>query len=489
MRELFYFYSMDGIDWFKNRGYLHITNKTPNSVRSSVKKYVTNSANIAKHSFTPLIYKQLKQRRYKSTILNGKNIRSHKSNKNGKIVSNTKIRKIHYSTHIDAHIYSYYSKVKIAPKYEAYLSQNMELSNAVTAYRSIKKENNLGHKNNIHFAKEVFDEIQSREKCVVLAFDIENFFPSLNHRMLKLIWAKIIGCKTLPKDHYNIFKSVTNYSYIRLSDLRKSNGQFDEKKLARLKNQNKNSFFYYIKELLESGITIYKNQRKHNNSLVGIPQGLPISALLANMYMLPFDEAIIHQLKNVYYRRYSDDIVIVCNEDQVEYVKDFVINKIKEIELNISIEKTEQTLFKQDNGKLQSYRMQDGKLIKNIPLNYLGFEFYGYQTLIKAKNLAAFYRKMKDSVRRKHKRAEKIKEKHLVDTAPIFKRKIYRLFSFKGEKKRDLASRKYRGNYISYAYKASNEMNAPEIKRQLRNHWRILQKTIRKYDFSNTEKN
>ena len=494
---------MDKKDWFKYRGYPHITNKIPFHLKLSIEKYVSNPENIAKHSFSPLIFKQLKQRRYKLSNHNGYMIRSHKNEKNDEMVSNTKVRDIHYPSHIDAHIYAYYAKEIISPKYEAYLSQNMELSNAVTAYRCIKKENGLGNKNNIHFAKEVFDEIRKREKCVVLAFDVKNFFPSLNHRMLKLIWAKIIGCKSLPKDHYNIFKASTKFSYIKLDDLRKSNRQFDEKRLAELRKQNKDCFFYDINELLDSDIIIYKNQRKHNGNLVGIPHGLPISALLANIYMLPFDEAIINQFKDAYYRRYSDDMIIICEENQVQTVKDFVFKQVEEIKLNISEEKTEETHFKIEDGKLQSYRMENNKLTKNIPLNYLGFEFYGYQTLIKSKNLASFYRKMKDAVKRKHRRAEKIKEKHLLDEAPIFKTKIYRLFSFKGAKKRKIPSKrseyqngklttksfmkKYRGNYLHYAYKAADEMNAPEIKRQVRNHWKILQKTISKYDFSNSE--
>ncbi|MBG6130547.1 hypothetical protein IWQ47_002023 [Aquimarina sp. EL_43] len=31
-------------------------------------------------------------------------------------------------------------------------------------------------------------------------------------------------------------------------------------------------------------------------------------------------------------------------------------------------------------------------------------------------------------------------------------------------------------------------MNAPEIKRQIKNHWKILQQTMKKYDFSNVKK-
>ena len=140
-------------------------------------------------------------------------------------------------------------------------------------------------------------------------------------------------------------------------------------------------------------------------------------------------------------------------------------------------------------------------MIKNIPLNYLGFEFYGYKTLVKSKNLAGFYRDLKDTIRRKSKRVEKINENKLLDESPLFKRKIYRLYSFKGTKSRLLDSkrseyingklvvkpflRKYRGNYIKYIYRASEEMNAPEIKKQIRGHWKILQSALRKYNFSN----
>ena len=342
---------------------------------------------------------------------------------------------------------------------------------------------------------------------MVLAFDIENFFPSLNHKKLKLIWSKILGTKSLPKDHYNIFKAVTKFSYVKLDDLKTVNGHFDEKYLAQLKKKEKHTFFENIKDLINSDITIYKNQKKKKGEITGIPQGLPISALLANIYMLPFDEEIINKLvkkENVFYRRYSDDIIAICNKDQIDKVNDFIINEIKKIELIISEEKTEKTLFKIDNNQLQSFEINENSLIKNKPLNYLGFEFYGYQTLLKSKNLASFYRDMKDTIRRKHNRVEKIKEKFLVDEAPIFKTKIYRLYSFKGEKKRLLPAkkvkyidgtqhieyynRKYRGNYIKYAYKAAEEMNAPEIKRQLRNHWKILQNTLNKYDFSNVRK-
>ena len=207
-------------DWFKDRGYPHFSNKTPVSVRKQVENYVSNPKKISKHSFFPLIFKEIKQRRYKTSNFNGEFKRSHKKYENGKIVSNTKIRNILYASHIDAHIYSYYTQKIITPKYEEYLKINPNLSNSITAYRQIETLDKLKFKNNVHFAKDVFDEIKKRKNCVALVLDIENFFPTLNHKKLKLAWAKILSLKTLPKDHFNLFKAITRFSYVKLNDLR-----------------------------------------------------------------------------------------------------------------------------------------------------------------------------------------------------------------------------------------------------------------------------
>lgn len=165
-------------DWFKNRGYLHFTNKTPLYTKGNVEKYVSNAQKIARHSFSPLILKHIKQRRYKNSSFNNIDRHSHKKVKNRKIVSNTKVRDILYATHIDAHIYSYYTKKIITPLYEKYLNENerKELSASVSAYRQIITHDNLKFKNNVHFAKDAFDEIKKRKECVALTFDIENFF-------------------------------------------------------------------------------------------------------------------------------------------------------------------------------------------------------------------------------------------------------------------------------------------------------------------------
>jgi DNA-binding Lrp family transcriptional regulator len=288
-------------------------------------------------------------------------------------------------------------------------------------------------------------------------------------------------------------------------DLRvRKNGNLDEKKIAKLRNKGKFQFFENMNEFLESDIQVYKNQKKTDGNIAGIPQGLPISALLANIYMLPFDKQIINELvekKDCFYRRYSDDLVVVCKTEDVQEIEEFVMNEIKKIKLDISPSKTEKFRFKTENNQLTCYKIENDKYIPNAYLQYLGFDFYGNKILIKSANISRFYREMKESIRMKDKRVEKVQEKYLTDDCVVFKRKILRLFSFKGVKSRivpakklvfrngqletDYFDRKYRGNFIKYAYRASDIMEAPEIRRQIRRHYIILKEYLAKFEFDN----
>jgi len=486
-------------DWFKDRGYLHLTNRIPIRHRSKVLRYVSNPKKIVSHSFSPLILKKLKERKYKSTEDKlGNHRRSHNKYKNGKKESNTKIRPILYATHIDAHVYSYYTKQILEPLYEGILQKDKELNDVITAYRQIKAEDLLSFKNNVHFAKDAFDEIKKRKDCVALTFDITNFFPSLNHQTLKQEWANVLGKKSLPKDHYNVFKSATNFSYIKLDDLRTVNGHFDERRISENKKKSKHAFFESFEDFLRSDVQIYKNQQQSDfqeNQKVGIPQGLPISAILANIYLLSFDRQIVEELvkkEGVFYRRYSDDIIVVCKKSQTQYVKEYIMNEINKLELTISEAKTEHFVFQSFQGSIKVFKSIEGKLKANIPLTYLGFEFYGNKTRLKSKNLGSFYREMKQSIKRKSKRAKHQQENLVDENKILFKRKIYRLYSYKGVKKRTLIKgckkRDFRGNYVKYAYRSAEFMNAPEIKKQLRNHWKILQREIKRHEFENNSK-
>ncbi|MEP2609051.1 MAG: reverse transcriptase domain-containing protein [Cyclobacteriaceae bacterium] len=492
-------------DWFKDRGYLHLTNRINLSERPKVFSYLTNSDKIARHKFSPFIFRTIKNRRYKFSKDLGR--RSHKTiDENGDYISNAKIRPIMYATHIDSHIYSYYSKEIIQPLYEKELSKNDRLNESITAYRQIVTLDGERFKFNVDFAKEGFDEIKLRGNCGVLAFDIKNFFPSLDHKKLKLIWASLLGCNTLPKDHYNIYKSITRFSYFYFDDLRqRKNGNLDEKQIAHLKNVGKFQLFESVKDFVNSDIQVYKNQKKTNGKIAGIPQGLPISAMLANLYMLPFDQLVIQELvndKGCYYRRYSDDLIIVCEESLVEEIAKFIHKAIEEINLVIEPSKTERYIFKTEKEDLRCFKVADDNLVPNSYLLYLGFEFYGFKTLLKASNISEFYREMKESIRIKRRRIDSAKIKYLTDNETLYKRKIYRLFTYRGRAryKRYLpakrishngvkltvvsTARRYRGNFIKYAYKASDILNAPEIRRQVRRHNLILKNYLHRNQLS-----
>ena len=60
----------------------------------------------------------------------------------------------------------------------------------------------------------------------------------------------------------------------------------------------------------------------------GIPQGLSISVLLANIYLHELDKKY-KKNKKINYFRYVDDILIFCNEKDAEEIKNRLINELK----------------------------------------------------------------------------------------------------------------------------------------------------------------
>lgn len=510
-------------DWFKPRGYLHIDTKINSDERQEVVHRISNPKYVAKHAFLPLLYKTISERRYKKVgkTIEGKQIRSH--SEDGK--STRKIRPIHYASHLDSQIYAFYNHKIISPNYEDLLNQTLGLSNCVSAYRRIEAADGLRNKCNIHFALDAIEEIKRRQECTAIALDIKSFFSTLDHTILLERWKQVLAVEYLPDDHFNLYKSITQFRYVNLDDFKTVRNGFDEREIASFLKNGVQAFFASMEQfrerILAKEFIVRKNQFKRKEGInkhpIGIPQGLPLSALIANLYLYQFDLEIFNQLcvKNgVFYRRYSDDIVLICNNDQREFVEGFVKDLIcgDQVKLKLSEQKTERIVFKEIelNGRkrLQSFSLNlNGEEKFNIPFSYLGFEFYGYQTLIKASKISNFYRRMKRAVRRQHLKAENASKRNLDSRKVIYKRRLYRLFTYKGTKKRELPERtkyilkknhlgywirkptpiqsKHRGNAIRYANTAAELMNAPEINKQYRNHFRILQETIKRYNFDN----
>src|SRR5690606_22054331 len=127
---------------------------------------------------------------------------------------------------------------------------------------------------------------------------------------------------------------------------------------------------------------------------------------------------------------------------------------------------------------------------------------YGFRTLIGAKNLSRFYRRMKTSVKKKVKIATKKYQKDEIDRSGIavYKRQLYKVYTqlnlkkISANKKRkrlvknifgyyyfksDNRFPPFQGNYLSYIKRASRIMDEPAIENQIRNHKKIFNKVLR----------
>ena len=121
--------------WFFKNSYLHFD--YPLSYKNA-KTRIENFIEIPTHSFLPFLTFEIKSYVYKKDEITNKRKRTKKT------------RQIYYASHVDAHIYNYYAK-ELALKYEEKVKE-YTLSDSVLAFRKLEK------KNNIHFAKQAFDD-------------------------------------------------------------------------------------------------------------------------------------------------------------------------------------------------------------------------------------------------------------------------------------------------------------------------------------------
>ena len=136
----------------------------------------------------------------------------------------------------------------------------------------------------------------------------------------------------------------------------------------------------------------------------GIPQGSPISDLLANLYLLDFDRIVAGWVKEIGgdYYRYSDDILLVLPGDKsvglALHAK--VQSLIKTFGSKLEIEKSKSSVFEfKTSGDHQVCEMVKGTQGKKRT-EYLGFRFDGRHAYIRDSTLSNLYRKVTRSARR-----------------------------------------------------------------------------------------
>ena len=508
---------MEKEEWFKLKKYPHLGNQiNPKSYNDIVKK-ITNPNFISKHSFSPFIHRIKKTKKYQKEYKDGF------IQNNGLRKRSIKPRDLYYSTHIDSLIYSYYSHL-LTNKYDIILKKE-KISNSITAYRKISKEGNRkSGKCNIDFANDIFNYIKQNSKKnknqVVIAFDIKGFFDNLNHKKLKEKWCTTIGKSTLPENHYQVFKNITKFSYVnenelfnhfngkliieRFKDSSRTIKEYKKKKIKNLKYSksqrvisfcNKKEDLYAIRKagLIKSKKHIYENGIKAERKK-GIPQGSPISATLANIYMLDFDIKMNKEISDLggIYSRYSDDMIVVCDVKYKVQVIEKLTKAIKTVcDLEIQQKKTQIFHFVNNNNKLECYQEFKNHSTINRNLEYLGFQFDGKNITIKNSSISAYYGKMFRSVNRSIYYARKTSNPKT--KKKIFKSRLQRKFTSIGGKrilKRvrnpidksqfDVTKSYNYGNYLTYVNKSTSVTNNKKIEKQLRNHWKILHLKLEK---------
>jgi RNA-directed DNA polymerase len=403
------------------RRYLHFDRPIPVLDKKTWAK-ITSADFITKHSFSPLLNISQSNRVYKK-----------KPTQKFKVIE-WKPRPISYPSHLDALIYSWY-----AYQLEFFYEQRVHTANlngSVIAYRKLGKSN-------VDFALEIFDFIKNNPDCSTLCLDVKGFYDNLDCKQVKKSWKENLALTDLPDDHYAVYKSISKYSYTRLREV---------KKLLKIKPENdKKHVFNLDTEILNQ----LRTDNKIKKSKLGIPQGTPISCVLSNLYMFDFDKALLEKVTAVggLYRRYSDDILIVCPTASLKTLELFACEKIEELKLKIQKEKTE----------IRNFYILDGDIIctdensKSAKFQYLGIVFDGKDITLRHKGYAKFERKMKNAIVRQLIKAKENK-------TPIFKKKIYEKYSPFGK-----------NNYIAYANSAGKKLSSIVIGKQV-----AFQKIMRK---------
>lgn len=361
---------------YKDKSYWHLDgHKTIDMVYD----YISSDKNIVKHSFYPFIHYEMKFNKFNIKKNNGK--------------KKAKIRQIFYCSHIDRYIYqrfgSYYNDC-----YNTYC-QEKGFDKCSIAYRNNKKG-----KCNIHFAKDVFRFIKERENCFIMVGDFTNFFDNLDHKYLKDKLCTVSNQQKLTDAQYKVYKSITRFSYLDITDIANFLCIL-QKKITTLKPKLTTTQLHDLK----------KNYLKHNKDdknnwkTYGIPQGSPISAIFANVYMIDFDEKLnefTKQQKGLY-RRYSDDFIIVIpNIKQEEY--ESIADKIMEVvnnTPNLTLENKKTAFYHFNQKKLTPINnVLPEQINESSQLNFLGFSFDGENVKLRDKTITKYYYKLYSTIDR-----------------------------------------------------------------------------------------
>jgi hypothetical protein len=364
----------------------------PLSVRHAV-ALATDPARVRSHGFFPFIRFEKRWTRFRRE---GAEKRK-------------KTRHLRYAARGDSYIYSYYRHV-LSERYEDAL-RHEGLGDNVIAYRKIAVGGSRkGGKCNIHFAKEAFEFIASSGRCCAVTLDISSYFDCIDHARLKATWGRLLGVGKLPDDHFQVYKSITSYAEVDRDELYRRLGFLKEARNGSLQYTTpKRNMPRQLCSPADFRLKVANDGpdgRKlisRNTKPFGIPQGAALSDLLANAYLLDFDLAMARYAKkhNGFYRRYSDDILVIVPGDgrSGRAAREYACRLIRKFgdQLTIKAEKTSTIKFVPSRGAHRAGRIGQEKRADG--LEYLGFRFDGKHVYFRDSTLSNLNRKIARAAR------------------------------------------------------------------------------------------
>lgn len=360
-----------------------------------------------------------------------------------------KVRPLAYCSNADTHIFAAVG-LELSRAYEAMLA-GTPVEAAVVGYRR--------DRSNIRTAHEAFSHVSRLAPCTALALDISSFFPTISHQRLKRCWSHVLG-GGLPDSHYAVFQALTRYATVdRKACLRRLglDHRATGKDLAR-PLCSMDQFRQMIRGRRENTLI------RTNPPGRGIPQGTPISAIAANVSMWDFDKAMTDRASEWggIYRRYSDDILLIvpCNvaDATLDYVTAALKDKAGDLVLN--------------GAKAQRVDFLGSPLPSDVPeLQYLGFTFNGERTLLRASTISKFYNRMRQAVRWAERCQASTSAKKLAkgNREGLQRKAIISALTHIGK-----------DSFVrTYAKAAERQMGSAALRRQLRNHVKVLNSLTR----------
>lgn len=403
---------------YETKKYLHFDKRI--SFYNKVKDYVTNPKEIKRHSFFPLIHYVKKSEKYNKTAKTKRPVK-------------TKKRHIMYASHLDNFIYKYYGD-ELNKRYNEW-AEKKQIDHCSIAYRY--KEGEKG-KSNINFAADVMNFIWKSKECFIMVGDFEHFFETLNHSLLKRRICEILEVRGLSDDWYQVFKSITKYSYYNKKLLNQQLGTDKE-----IRQMGQLEYFKDGREFREFRKKYKPIKNKHT---FGIPQGTALSAVFSNVYTIDFDVLVNDLIKkyNGIYRRYSDDFIIIIPKSNQKNIN---LDDFREIESRI-YEFTNKSKLSIQKSKTKMYDFTHETVtnidtMKTSTIDYLGFVFDGKNVKMRGKSPYKFYRHAYKLIDK----AKKVQHKKKLKKMP-YRKQLYGLYTDMGIKRRPY------GNFITYAINA-----------------------------------